>query len=450
MYISSLLPVFPSVVLSQLRLSKNNVIFVETMDLNLYKKYNIGVYFKSRKEVMPGIALLDNPVQEYAWGSKTFIPRLLGKPFPSPTPQAELWMGAHPHGTSRVLREGRWAPLSDLIKKDPLGILGKSTAARFCNRLPFLFKVLAASKPLSIQAHPNRGQALEGFEREKKQGIPVGASSRSYRDPFHKPEILCALTPFWALKGFRTVKEIRSILHRIGFPAASLPSLQEEDGKALRKLFTALFTMNREDQRRLVSDLVSAAASHASSDPVFEWILRLQEDFPYDIGVLGPVLLNLIHLQPGEALSIAAGELHSYLEGAGIEVMANSDNVLRGGLTEKHMDIPELLKILSFSPGERRILHPQVQGSTEWLYPEGAEEFLLSRMTLESGMLYQCPVKRSTEIMICVRGRVEVSDSETGETLSLLCGSSVIVPALVKGYRVKGAGTLYKAAVPPG
>jgi mannose-6-phosphate isomerase len=399
---------------------------------------------------MPGIALLDNPVQEYSWGSRTFIPRLLGKPLPAPKPQAELWMGAHPQGTSRVLWEGRWAPLSDLIKKDPSGILGKPTAARFCDRLPFLFKVLAASKPLSIQVHPNREQALEGFEREEKQGISIGARHRNYRDPFHKPEILCALTPFWALKGFRTVDEIRSTLHRMGFPAARLPFLQGEGENAIKRLFRALFTMNREEQRRLVSDLVSAAEADTTSDSVLEWILRLQEAFPYDIGVLGPVFLNLIFLQPGEALSIAAGELHSYLDGAGIEVMANSDNVLRGGLTEKHIDVPELFKILNVSTGKGKIIHSQAQGSAERFYAEGTEEFVLSRITLEHGMLYQSLLKRSVEIMICVEGTVEVSNMGTGETHFLPCGSSAMVPALVKGYRVKGAGILYKAAVPLG
>jgi len=339
-------------------------------------------------------------------------------------------------------------PLSDLIKKDPSGILGKSTAARFSNRLPFLFKVLAASKPLSIQAHPNQGQALEGFEREEKQAIALSAHDRNYRDPFHKPEILCALTPFWVLKGFRAMHEIRSILSRIGFRAADLPHLQEKDEKGFRKTITALFTMCREEQRRLVSGLVSAVAAHPSSDPVFEWMIRLQEDFPDDLGVLGPVLLNLILLQPGEALSIAPGELHSYLDGAGIEVMANSDNVLRGGLTEKHLDVHELLKILNFSPGERKILHPRLQGSAEWLYPEGSEEFLLSRMSLEHGMLHQSPVNRSVEIMICVQGEAELSDTETGRTLSLRCGSSIMVPASAKGYCLRGAGTLYKASVP--
>ena len=397
---------------------------------------------------MPGIALLENPVQEYAWGSRDFIPRLLGNPSPSETPQAELWMGAHPMGTSRVLWEGRWLLLSEAIQKDPRGILGESVSARFSDKLPFLFKVLAASKPLSIQAHPNRSQAVQGFGKENGRGIPLNAPHRNYRDPSHKPEILCALTPFWALKGFRPMDEIRFLLHRTGVPASELPRLQEEGESGLRKLLSDLLTMSRERQRHLISIAVSAARGHTSSDPVFEWIVRLQQAFPYDVGVLGPVLLNLIHLKPGEALSIGPGELHSYLDGAGVEVMANSDNVLRGGLTEKHIDRQELLKVVNFSPSASRILPAVVQGAAEWLYTSGAEEFLLSRISLEHGVLYESPVERSVEIMICVKGEVEVTDVGRGEKLRLLRGSSILVPAFVKAYRMTGEGTLYKSTVP--
>lgn len=397
---------------------------------------------------MPRIALLDNLVKEYAWGSRTFIPRLLGKPFPSAKPQAELWMGAHPRGTSRVLWEGRWLPLSDLIKKDPQGMLGKAAASKYSKQIPFLFKVLAASTPLSIQAHPNQAQAAEGFERESREGIPLTAPYRNYLDSSHKPEMICALTPFWALKGFRSVNEIRSTLRGIGFSAAEIFYSEGEGEKATRKIFTSLFTMEREKQKRLVSDLVSAAVAQSSSDPVCEWISRLQEHFPNDMGVFGPVLLNLIRLEPGDALSISAGELHSYLDGSGIEVMANSDNVLRAGLTKKHVDVHELLKALSFLPDQTKILRPRPQGPAECLYPKGAEEFTLSRITLERGLVYQSPLKRSIEIMICVQGEAEVSDVETGEILALIRGTSIMVPALVKGYRLAGAGTLYKAAVP--
>ena len=397
---------------------------------------------------MPGIALLDNPVQDYAWGSKTFIARLLGKGAPSERPQAELWMGAHPQGTSRVFWGDRWLPLSDIIQKDPSGILGPSVSVRFSNRLPFLFKVLAASKPLSIQAHPNREQAFRGFGEENKRGIPLTAPHRNYRDDCHKPEILCALTGFWALKGFRTAEEIRLLFGRAGIGSADLPELDPEHKGGVKSLFRALLTMAGEKQRQFVSRVVSAARAQGPSDPVADWVVKLQEAFPYDMGVVAPVLLNLIRLEPGEALPVQAGELHCYLDGAGIEVMANSDNVLRGGLTEKHVDLSELLKILTFSPCENTILHPEARGNAEWCYAGGAEEFLLSRITLQPGVTYQSPKSRSVEIVMCVEGEMDLADTAAETRLRLRRGSSALIPALVAAYRVTGSGTLYKASVP--
>ena len=397
---------------------------------------------------MSGIALLENPVQEYAWGSRSFIAQLLGNPSPSETPQAELWMGAHPKGTSRVRWEGRWLRLSEVIQKNPSRILGESVSHRFSNQLPFLFKVLATSKPLSIQAHPNRRQAVRGFEEENERDIPLNAPHRNYRDALHKPEILCALTPFWALKGFRTVDEIRSLLHRTGVPASELLPLRVEAECDFKKLFSDLLNISRERLRHLISTVVSAAKGRTASDPVFEWLVRLQETFPYDVGVLGPMLLNLIHLNPGEALSIEPGELHSYLDGAGIELMANSDNVLRGGLTEKHIDSRQLLEVANFTPSENRIVRPEVQGAAERIYATGAEEFLLSQIRLEPGVTYKSPVERGVEIMICTKGEVDVTEVGTGEKLRMSQGFSIFIPAFVKAYRLTGAGTLYKAAVP--
>lgn len=397
---------------------------------------------------MPGIALLDNPVQEYAWGSKTFIARLLGNGSPSERPQAELWMGAHPQGTSRVFWGDRWLSLSEMIQRDPSGILGPSVSAKFSNRLPFLFKVLAASNPLSIQAHPNREQAFRGFEEENRRKIPLTAPHRNYRDDCHKPEVLCALTGFWALKGFRPAEEIRLLLNRAGIRSADLPELDPEHKGGVKSLFRALLTMAVEKQRQIVSRVVSAARAEGPSDPVADWIVKLHEAFPDDMGVVAPMLLNLIRLEPGEALPVEAGELHCYLGGAGIEVMANSDNVLRGGLTEKHVDLSELMKILTFSPCEKKILHPEARGNAEWCYAGGAEEFLLSRITLQPGVTYQSPKNRSVEIVICVEGEMELSDTAAGTRLRLIRGSSALIPAMVAAYHMTGSGTLYKAFVP--
>ncbi len=347
-----------------------------------------------------------------------------------------------------VYSDGKWSALTDVIRKAPAEVLGKSAAARFSNQLPFLFKVLASSKPLSIQAHPGPTQALEGFERENGQGTALNARHRNYKDPFHKPEVLCALTSFWALKGFRKAGEILSLFERIGFSEPGTRILREDGRDALRGFFTYLLSMTGEKLERLVSRFIAAAEPHASSDPAFEWALRLHRDFPFDVGVLAPVLLNLIHLRAGEAISIAAGELHSYLEGAGIELMANSDNVLRGGLTEKHVDKVELIRILDFRPGESHVLRPEPQSFTEWIYPTEAQEFFLSRICLESGAVHESAPQRSVEILICVQGDFELMDLGTGDAFHLFRGSSILVPAFVEAYRIRGAGTLYKAAVP--
>jgi mannose-6-phosphate isomerase len=398
---------------------------------------------------MAGVIFLKNTVQEYAWGSRHFISQLLGQPSPTSKPQAELWMGTHARGPSMVYADGEWSALTDVIKKAPSEVLGEFAADRFSNQLPFLFKVLAASKPLSIQAHPNPAQALEGFERENSRGTALNAPHRNYRDSFHKPEVLCALTPFWALKGFRKPSEILSLFESIGFSEPETAILRNDDPDALQGFFTSLLAMTGERLERFISTFIAASERHASLNPVYEWALRLHREFPFDVGVLAPVFLNLMHLQPAEAVFIAAGELHSYLEGAGIELMANSDNVLRGGLTEKHVDKVELIRILDFRPGERRIIRPELRSFTEWIYPTEAEEFFLSRILLERGASYESPPRRSVEILICVQGDVEVTDLGTGDALRLFRGSSVLVSAFVKAYRITGEGTLYKAAVPP-
>ena len=232
--------------------------------------------------------------------------------------------------------------------------------------LPFLFKVLAAAKPLSIQAHPNRDQAREGFARENRQKISLNAFNRNYKDENHKPEIICALEPFWALKGFRRVEEIILLMDKIGIRASL-----EEDLNALRRrpnqeglktFFRALINDGEGTADRVLREAVEQCEKLADDDPAFEWVIKLSEAYPDDIGILSPILLNLVHLQPGEAMNIPAGELHAYLEGAGIELMANSDNVLRGGLTPKYVDVSELLNILTFKRGTRSDSYNLING----------------------------------------------------------------------------------------
>ena len=400
---------------------------------------------------MKRIALLKNPVQEYSWGSNTFIPELLGEPSPSANPVAELWMGVHPKGVSQVYWEGAWTRLPDLIQQAPENILGKEAAKKFQNQLPFLFKVLAASMPLSIQAHPNLSHARHGFAKENTRRIPLGSPLRNYRDRNHKPELLCALTPFTALRGFRKVDEILALIRRLSLPSLERPLhllRKDRTPQGLAGFFSTLTALAAEDRRRVLSELMVGAETMAASDPVFPWVVRLHQCFPDDVGAFAPLLLNLIHLEPAEALYIGSGELHSYLEGAGVELMANSDNVIRAGLTTKHTDIPELLRILRFEENQGRIIRPQARNRSEWVYPTPAKEFVLSRISLEIGAPYRDRGRRALEIMICTQGNAKITDVTTGEDLPVSRGTSFLVPAMVKEIAMEGDATLYKSGIP--
>jgi mannose-6-phosphate isomerase len=397
------------------------------------------------------IALLKNPVQEYSWGSKTFIPELLGESSPSACPKAELWMGGHPKGISKVCWGGTWISLPELIQHNPDSILGKQAAKRFSNKLPFLFKVLSAAMPLSMQAHPNLSQARRGFVKENRLRIPLDDPARNYRDRNHKPEILCALTPFSALSGFREVNEILALFGGVSLPSLETPIRllgENRTTQGLAQFFSTLWTLGADARKRAVSELMRSAETRVPSDPAFKWVFRLHRWFPGDMGVFAPLLLNLIHLEPAEALYIDSGEPHSYLGGAGVELMANSDNVVRAGLTTKHMDVPELLQTLRFEKTQGKIIRPLVRNRAEWVYPTPAKEFILSRLCLEKGVPHHERHRNSIEIMICIEGSAEITDAATSEVLSVSCGASFLVPAMVKEIEIKGDATLYKAGIP--
>jgi mannose-6-phosphate isomerase len=400
---------------------------------------------------MRKIGLLKDTIQEYAWGSKTAIPELLGQSSPADKPQAELWMGAHPKAPSQVLADGLWRSLPEVIQESPEEALGKKVAARFSNKLPFLFKVLAAAKPLSIQAHPNKEQAEQGFARENELGISLNASHRNYRDDNHKPEIICALTPFWALNGFRRIEETLSLLEeaRITDLAEIVSFLRSHSNRdGLKKFFNYLMTMEAQKQRQIVEEAVAFAEGRAGEEPAWTWIAKLNEEYPGDIGVLSPLFLNLVRLEPQQAMYLPAGELHAYLEGVGIELMANSDNVLRGGLTPKHIDVQELLAVLNFTDGDLNILSPKNLASGEEIYSTEAEEFVLSVIRINKAASFNSPLDRSVEMMLCTEGKVNVTNLSDGEITLLTKGTSIIVPAAVEQYSIEGDGILYKATVP--
>jgi mannose-6-phosphate isomerase len=400
---------------------------------------------------MKHIAYLKNTVQEYAWGSRTAIAALMGLPSPADRPQAELWMGAHPKAPSHVGTENGWKSLAGLIHDHPIDILGRGAAEKFDGKLPYLFKVLAAAEPLSIQAHPGAVEAQAGYAREETRGIPFDAPDRNYKDPRHKPECLCALTSFWGLCGFRTVSETATLLHRL------CPESLQESFRLLEKntpangiqaFFQSIMHMDSQKQAQIVHEAVKHARAVKHERPEYEWVVRLHHTYPSDIGVIFPAILNLVHLQPGQALFLEQGELHAYLSGVGMELMANSDNVLRGGLTSKHVDVAELMRILSFQEKRLDILLPQKREKHVGVYRTPAREFELSVITLDSGDTYAGQIDRSAEILLCTSGEHRIAETDSMNPLTLDKGASVLIPAAVPGYTIQGRGVIYRAAVP--
>lgn len=398
---------------------------------------------------MNGIGLLKNIVKEYSWGSYTAIPRLLGKRPPYDKPQAELWMGAHPSGSSMIKTESGWKSLSDLIKKYPDEILGKDCVKKYGAELPFLFKILAASQPLSIQAHPNRTQAKEGFRRENSQGIPPDSFSRSYKDENHKPELVCALTDFEALCGFRKISDIifffkKACPETLGRATAGLKKSPDPSG--LRRFISGLMKMNGDRKKRIISEAAKNAARLAPDEPAFGRTTQLIESHPDDIGALSPFYLNLVRLSPGQAIFLPARQLHAYLEGAALELMAGSDNVIRGGLTQKHIDPGELFKIMNFRSHRVNIILPEKKRN-EYIYKTPAREFALSMISIDGRRGYAGSRRRNAEIILCAEGKAVITCMK-GERLNVSRGKSFIVPASAKDYRIDGNATLYKAQIP--
>jgi len=399
---------------------------------------------------MDKIYILKNRIQEYAWGSYKAIPELLGQKKPSEKPQAELWMGAHPKASSELEYEGKQMLLSDLIQKEPEKILGKAVAEKFGGNLPYLFKVLAAAKPLSVQAHPDAAQAIQGFEKENRLNIPLDAPNRNYKDSSHKPECICALSPFRALKGFRPIHEILFLTEKIcpqGLKKERLMLEAQATSEGLKQFFQSLMTMPEERKKQIIAESLANAGKFSAEDPAFREIPELHKEYPSDIGVLSPLFLNLICLAPGQAMFLPAGELHSYLDGVGLELMANSDNVLRGGLTPKHIDVPELLNVLTFEAREVSLISPRQISEYERVYPTPAPEFCLSAIYVTSDMSHAAFSVSGVEILLCTAGNAEMTQ-EDGHSVPLSKGVSVIVPAAAGKYNIKGNSTIYKASVP--
>jgi mannose-6-phosphate isomerase len=400
---------------------------------------------------MQAFLRLRNTIQNYSWGSRTAIADLLGVGSPSSKPQAELWMGTHPKGPSEVLQDRVWKPLNDLIEESPQQVLGEETARNFDGRLPFLFKILAAERPLSIQAHPNHAQAREGFRRESDQQIPLDAPHRNYRDGNHKPEVICALSEFWALCGFRTAKRIRRYFSEIEHPTCRILSRSlavGPDRVGLRHFFASLMKLSIEELLPLLDVVQEEIMARFKNSAEAHWIDQLRQRYPRDPGVLSPLFLNLVKLDPGEGLFLPSRLLHAYLGGVGVELMANSDNVLRGGLTDKHVALSELLRVLEFQPFQATVLLPEKDPAGGSFYRTPAREFRLSAVQTTLDKPIRSLSSGSIEIVFCTHGEVQLAVSGQRDQLTLRRGESGVVPASTGTYEVQGEGTLFRAGVP--
>jgi mannose-6-phosphate isomerase len=393
--------------------------------------------------VEEGVLRLQGVVQHYDWGGQNFIPDLLGVENATRRPFAELWIGAHAKAPSVVELASGTEPLDELIAEAPEAMLGAAANHHFHGRLPYLFKILDVHKMLSIQAHPTLVQAREGFARENAEGVSLEAGSRNYKDETHKPEIGVALTEFWMLHGFRPLEQIAGILEHI----PELGSLMPEFGSGLaaaghdhatrrgllRTLYSNVMTMPQGRVDVLLARLLSRlrAAPSAEKDSPDFWALRAAEQFPLpgehlDRGIFSVYLLNLVHLHPGQATFQPAGVLHAYLEGVNVELMANSDNVLRGGLTTKHVDVPELLRILAFEGGTPEVFEGTRVSEQERVYRTPAEEFELSRISVEARDRYTGEAAYGPKALLVLHGSGTVTAA--GRSLSMERGSIVFAP----------------------
>lgn len=386
---------------------------------------------------------MQNVIQDYAWGSRTSINQLFDIANPDNKPQAEIWMGAHPNGCSKITENDEVQLLSDFINLDKTGILTQGTDVQF-GELPYLFKVLAAESALSIQVHPSKEQAEIGFEKEEQAGIPRNAANRNYKDPNHKPELVYALTPYQAMNGFRELNDIVALFNEINLPAIqTVVDAYRSDvtPEGLQVLFSSLLSLEGESKEQAVSQLMSYAVANTHNE-LFALIVELSELYPGDIGLFAPLMLNVITLQPREAMYLDACTPHAYLKGTGLEIMANSDNVLRAGLTPKYIDVEELVKCTIFKtkPADTLLAAP-VDQDGGLFYPVPVDDFKfavfedINALTLRTN---------SAEILLALDAEATLTH-QSGEKVIFSKGESVFIPAYAGKYQLTSKGRVARA-----
>jgi mannose-6-phosphate isomerase len=399
--------------------------------------------------------LLEPMVQPYAWGSRTAIARLQGRPGPTAGPEAELWMGAHPSAPSGVDRAGVRTTLDAVIAADPLDELGAASVALFGDRLPFLLKVLAAEKALSIQVHPSREQAEAGFRAENERGLPPGDKARNYVDDWPKPELLCALTPFEVLAGMRTAGDAARLLRALGVVELAAVTAMLESAAAgpealASEVLTAalglVLTWPAVDRAALIDSVVAACGRLAAETGPYaaacKAAVRLAAEHPGDLGIVASLLLRHAELRPGQGVFLPANGLHSYLHGTGIEVLANSDNVVRAGLTGKHIDVPELLKLTDPEVAVP-VIEARSLGGGVSVYDTPAPEFRLYRAEIPAAEI-ALPVD-GPRIAACTEGTVALR-SAPGGWLKAGRGESCFLSAADGAVAASGPAAIFLAS----
>ncbi len=395
---------------------------------------------------------LENQVQPYAWGSTTAIPELLGGPVTG-DPVAEIWLGAHESAPSRVSGDPAGTTLDRFIARDPVASLGDDVVSRFGPCLPYLLKVIAAERPLSLQVHPHIDGAREGFAAEDAAGVPLTSPARNYKDRNHKPELIYALTRFEAMCGFRAPRRAAELLAGLEAPLARVLAGVLRDDPSYRGIMTAFRQLLEPGLRpspHEVDEVVEACrarlAEGSPSPRSDRNAVALALAYPGDPGVVTSLLLNPVTLQPGEAMFVPAGGVHAYLSGVGVEVMASSDNVLRAGLTAKHVDVPELLANVDYVAAPPIRIAPEVfHGATRVFYAP-VDDFELSVTDLEDDADHPLP-GRGPRVLLCLGGRMTVR-AAGGDALTLERGEAAFVPASDGSLSVCGTGRLVQADVP--